>query len=61
MELARAEARQWLTVGATSPVTVAVDTLGGAAAEQHYGSDLVRRGLELVSGARDSLMTFGRR
>ncbi|KMS82822.1 hypothetical protein ACZ91_56485 [Streptomyces regensis] len=58
---ARAEARQRLTVGDTSLITVAVDAMGRETAEQLYGADLVRRALQLASGARSSLMTYGRR
>lgn len=57
---ARAEARQRLMVGDTSLITVAVDAMGREDAEQLYGRDLVRRALQLVSGARSSLMTYGR-
>ncbi|WP_172387102.1 helix-turn-helix transcriptional regulator [Streptomyces sp. MNP-20] len=38
---ARAEARQRLMMGDTSPVTVAVDVMGRPAAEQLYGPGLV--------------------
>ncbi|MGW2464459.1 transcriptional regulator [Streptomyces sp. NPDC001761] len=58
---ARAEARQRLMVGDTSLITVAVDAMGRETAEQLYGADLVRRALQLASGARSSLMTYGRR
>ncbi|WP_327259819.1 MULTISPECIES: transcriptional regulator [unclassified Streptomyces] len=58
---ARAEAQERLMVGDTSLVTVAVDSMGREGAEQLYGADLVRRGLQLASGARSSLMTYGRR
>ncbi|MFE3144281.1 transcriptional regulator [Streptomyces scopuliridis] len=58
---ARAEARQRLMVGDTSLITVAVDAMGREDAEQLYGPDLVRRALQLASGARSSLMTYGRR
>ncbi|WLQ53790.1 helix-turn-helix domain-containing protein (plasmid) [Streptomyces poriferorum] len=57
----RAEARQQLMVGDTSLITVAVDAMGREDAEQLYGADLVRRGLQLASGARSSVMTYGRR
>ncbi|MFI0742686.1 transcriptional regulator [Streptomyces sp. NPDC021100] len=56
---ARAEARQRLMVGDTSLITVAVDAMGRETAEQLYGPDLVRRALQLASGARSSLMTYG--
>ncbi|WP_307820396.1 transcriptional regulator [Streptomyces sp. MC1] len=58
---AREEARQRLMVGDTSLITVAVDAMGRETAEQLYGPDLVRRALQLASGARSSLMTYGRR
>ncbi|APE26819.1 hypothetical protein vnz_37285 (plasmid) [Streptomyces venezuelae] len=58
---ARAEARQRLMVGDTSLITVAIDAMGRKTAEQLYGFDLVRRALQLASGARSSLMTYGRR
>ncbi|MFB6865111.1 winged helix-turn-helix domain-containing protein [Streptomyces virginiae] len=58
--LARTEARQRLMQGNSSLITVAVDAMGREAAEQLYGPDLVRRGLQLASGARSSLMTYGR-
>lgn len=58
---ARAEARQRLMVGDTSLITVAVDAMGRETAEQLYGADLVCRALQLASGARSSLMTYGRR
>ncbi|MEU3855050.1 helix-turn-helix domain-containing protein [Streptomyces sp. NPDC029554] len=58
---ARAEARQRLMVGDSSLITVAIDAMGPEAAEQLYGADLVRRALQLASGARSSLMTYGRR
>ncbi|MFD5881969.1 transcriptional regulator [Streptomyces yangpuensis] len=58
---ARAEARQRLMQGDSSLITVAVDAMGREAAEQLYGADLVRRALQLASGARSSLMTYGRR
>ncbi|WP_371604943.1 helix-turn-helix domain-containing protein (plasmid) [Streptomyces sp. NBC_01220] len=57
----RAEARLRLMVGDTSLITVAVDAMGREEAEQLYGADLVRRGLQLASGARSSVMTYGRR
>ncbi|MEU2999324.1 hypothetical protein ABZ684_17390 [Streptomyces sp. NPDC006995] len=55
----RNDARQRLMMGDTSPITVAVDTLGRETAEQLYGPALVRRGLQLAHGARSSLMTYG--
>ncbi|MEU4180974.1 helix-turn-helix domain-containing protein [Streptomyces sp. NPDC026589] len=58
---ARNDARQRLMMGDTSPITVAVDTLGREEAEHLYGPDLVRRGMQLACGARSSLMTYGRR
>jgi len=58
---ARTEARQRLMVGDTSLITVAVDAMGRETAEQLYGADLVHRALQLASGARSSLMTYGRR
>ncbi|MFD7498319.1 transcriptional regulator [Streptomyces sp. NPDC059832] len=58
---ARAEARERLMVGDTSLITVAVDAMGRESAEQLYGADLVHRALQLASGARSSLMTYGRR
>ncbi|MFE2498835.1 winged helix-turn-helix domain-containing protein [Streptomyces scopuliridis] len=58
---ARAEARQRLMLGDTSLITVAVDAMGREDAEQLYGPDLVRRALQLVTGARSSRMTYGRR
>lgn len=58
---ARNDARQRLMMGDTSPITVAVDTLGREEAEQLYGPALVRRGMQLACGARSSLMTYGRR
>ncbi|MFK0132450.1 hypothetical protein ACIQRZ_19110 [Streptomyces rubiginosohelvolus] len=57
----RYDARQRLMMGDTSPITVAVDTLGREIAEQLYGPALVRRGLQLAHGARSSLMTYGSR
>ncbi|WP_327713741.1 helix-turn-helix domain-containing protein (plasmid) [Streptomyces sp. NBC_00464] len=57
----RAEARERLMLGDTSLITVAVDGMGRESAEQLYGADLVRRALQLASGARSSLMTYGRR
>ncbi|MGW8985153.1 hypothetical protein ACWGQ9_21110 [Streptomyces parvus] len=57
----RNDARQRLMMGDTSPITVAVDTLGREIAEQLYGPALVRRGLQLAHGARSSLMTYGSR
>ncbi|MCQ1579329.1 helix-turn-helix domain-containing protein [Streptomyces parvus] len=57
----RNDARQRLMMGDTSPITVAVDTLGRETAEQLYGPALVRRGLQLAHGARSSLMTYGSR
>ncbi|MGW9460893.1 helix-turn-helix domain-containing protein [Streptomyces globisporus] len=57
----RNDARQRLMMGDTSPITVAVDTLGRETAEQLYGTALVRRGLQLAHGARSSLMTYGSR
>ncbi|MFB7867710.1 hypothetical protein [Streptomyces sp. NPDC056069] len=57
---ARAEARLRLMAGDTSLVTVAVDAMGRACAEQLYGADLVRRALQLSSGVRSSVMTYGR-
>ncbi|MFD4128010.1 hypothetical protein ACWD7B_10230 [Streptomyces rubiginosohelvolus] len=57
----RNDARQQLMMGDTSPITVAVDTLGRETAEQLYGPALVRRGLQLAHGARSSLMTYGSR
>ncbi|MFI0596587.1 transcriptional regulator [Streptomyces griseus] len=57
----RNDARQRLMMGDTSPITVAVDTLGRETAEQLYGPALVRRGLQLSHGARSSLMTYGSR
>ncbi|MFE5492616.1 hypothetical protein ACFQ7Z_22075 [Streptomyces virginiae] len=47
--------------GDSSLITVAVDAMGREGAEQLYGADLVRRALQLASGARSSLMTYGRR
>jgi DNA-binding transcriptional ArsR family regulator len=58
---ARAEARQRLMVGDTSLITVTVDAMGHEAAEQLYGTNLVRRALQLASAARSSLLTYGRR
>ncbi|WP_324604334.1 transcriptional regulator [Streptomyces anulatus] len=58
---ARNDARQRLMMGDTSPITVAVETLGREEAEQLYGPALVRRGMQLACGARSSLMTYGRR
>ncbi|MEW2289620.1 helix-turn-helix domain-containing protein [Streptomyces sp. NPDC047841] len=58
---AREEARQRLMVGDTSLITVAVEAMGRETAEQLYGPDLVRRALQLASGARSSLMAYGRR
>ncbi|WP_172387110.1 hypothetical protein [Streptomyces sp. MNP-20] len=46
-------------MGDTSPIMVTVDAMGRAAAEQLYGPGLVRRALQLASGARSSLMTYG--
>ncbi|MFI2470957.1 winged helix-turn-helix domain-containing protein [Streptomyces globisporus] len=57
----RNDARQRLMMGDTSPITVAVDTLGRETAEQLYGPALVRRALQLAHGARSSLMTYGSR
>ncbi|MFD3847983.1 winged helix-turn-helix domain-containing protein [Streptomyces microflavus] len=57
----RNDARQRLMMGDTSPITLAVDTLGREEAEQLYGPALVRRGLQLANGARSTLMTYGRR
>ncbi|MFJ3438842.1 transcriptional regulator [Streptomyces cyaneofuscatus] len=57
----RNDARQRLMMGDTSPITLAVDTLGREAAEQLYGPTLVRRGLQLANGARSTLMTYGHR
>ncbi|MFC9534504.1 winged helix-turn-helix domain-containing protein [Streptomyces sp. NPDC056975] len=57
----RAEARKRLIVGDTSLVTVAVEVQGRDSAEQLYGAELVRRALQLASGARSTLMTYGRR
>lgn len=57
----RNDARQRLMMGDTSPITVAVDTLGRETAVQLYGPALVRRGLQLAHGARSSLMTYGSR
>ncbi|MFE7514772.1 transcriptional regulator [Streptomyces sp. NPDC057540] len=58
---ARTEARQKLMLGDSSLITLAVDAMGREAAEELYGAALVRRGLQLASGARSSLMTYGRR
>ncbi|WP_050501526.1 MULTISPECIES: helix-turn-helix domain-containing protein [unclassified Streptomyces] len=57
----RNDARQRLMMGDTSPITLAVHTLGREAAEELYGPALVRRGLQLANGARSTLMTYGRR
>ncbi|MFJ5657288.1 transcriptional regulator [Streptomyces microflavus] len=57
----RNDARQRLMMGDTSPITLAVHTLGREEAEQLYGPALVRRGLQLAYGARSTLMTYGRR
>ncbi|MCO8308836.1 hypothetical protein NI939_40090 [Streptomyces sp. RKCA-744] len=54
---ARAEARQRLMVGDTSLITVAVDAMGRETAEQLYSADLVRRALQLASGAADDVRT----
>ncbi|MGW2082549.1 helix-turn-helix domain-containing protein [Streptomyces sp. NPDC001939] len=56
----RAEARERLLVGDTSLVTVAVEVVGRNSAEQLYGAELVARALQLASGARSTLMTYGR-
>lgn len=56
----RKQARQMLLLGDTSLITMAVDSMGREDAEQLYGADLVQRGLQLASGARSSLMTYGR-
>jgi hypothetical protein len=58
---ARAEARQRLMVGDTSLITVTVDAMGRETAEQLYGTNLVRRALQLANAARSSLLTYGRR
>lgn len=58
---ARIEAREKLMVGDTSLITLAVEAMGRQGAERLYGAALVRRGLQLASAARSSLMTLGRR
>jgi hypothetical protein len=58
---ARAEARQRLMLGDTSLITVPVDAMGRETAKQLYGTNLVRRALQLASAARSSLLTYGRR
>ncbi|TVL88513.1 hypothetical protein CD790_31055 [Streptomyces sp. SAJ15] len=61
IEASRQDAWGRLMLGDTSPITVAIDSMGRAAAEYLYGADLVRRAMQLASGARSSLMTIGRR
>ncbi|MFD7408671.1 hypothetical protein ACFV7R_39890 [Streptomyces sp. NPDC059866] len=47
--------------GETTLVTTVVNGLGREGAERIFGAGLVRRALQLASGARSSLMTIGRR
>ncbi|MFD7409857.1 hypothetical protein ACFV7R_46445 [Streptomyces sp. NPDC059866] len=47
--------------GETTLVMSAVNDLGREGAERIFGAGLVRRALQLASGARSSLMTIGRR
>ncbi|MEV4442795.1 hypothetical protein AB0K09_28040 [Streptomyces sp. NPDC049577] len=61
VERCRKEAPERLMLGDTSLITVAVDSMGREAAEQLYEPELVRRALQLASGARSSLMTVGSR
>lgn len=57
----RAAAAGELMRGETGLITTAIDVMGLEAAESVYGERLVRRALQLASGARSSLMTYGRR
>ncbi|MEW2527522.1 hypothetical protein [Streptomyces sp. NPDC047071] len=58
---ARAEASAWLVAGDASVVTVIVDSMGRASAEQLYRSDLVERAMRLASGANSATMTYTHR
>ncbi|MFC9916408.1 transcriptional regulator [Streptomyces sp. NPDC127197] len=56
----RATARGELMKGETTLITSVVNGLGREGAERIFGAGLVRRALQLASGARSSLMTIGR-